>query len=578
MNIQGPKRNNSARERQMARKRRKQAARENQRDRARNRPSSQGRLPLLLQDIGWYVRQGGWLVRSGMIIAGVVLVVFFMTFAFSSRLYPNVTVMNVDIGRMTPEQATATLQQAWVEEIEIDLVVDGEVVDAMRPAEMGLQFDAAATVAQAEELSFRIGLVETPILPEVTLTDSGYLAMQDYLLNLADTVNIAPFNPGFEWEGDILVGVPGRPGRLLDIAPTLAALQESPAGILELGQFNIFTTPVQPEAQDPTPYLETAQAYTQQPFTLTGYDPFRDEVVSWSTDRETLTSWIEVSDGGLSLRETVFAPFVQAQTNSLNADGTNNRFINAEETINRVRDAIATGESTVDLRIRYRPHQYVIEAGDTANKIARKTGIPFYLIQQQNPGRDLNVLSIGDTLSMPTRDVTMPNEPVQDKRIVVDLEQQELWAFENDTLVFNWDISSGRSNAPTSPGIYQILSHAETASGSSFTLCDDIGCGQWEMYWFMGVYEVTPGLMNGFHGAVLLPNGAYLNGGATGYPSTFGCVMSHNDDAQALYDWAEVGTVVEIISSEFDPVSELARRTQEPQLARHDVDRRFAIS
>jgi hypothetical protein len=76
----------------------------------------------------------------------------------------------------------------------------------------------------------------------------------------------------------------------------------------------------------------------------------------------------------------------------------------------------------------------------------------------------------------------------------------------------------------------------------------------------MGIYEVVPGLMNGFHGAVLLPNGAYLGGGNVGSPFTFGCVMSQDDQARLLYDWAEEGTIVEIISSDYPPQSELARR------------------
>jgi hypothetical protein len=79
------------------------------------------------------------------------------------------------------------------------------------------------------------------------------------------------------------------------------------------------------------------------------------------------------------------------------------------------------------------------------------------------------------------------------------------------------------------------------------------------MYWFMGVYEVVPGLMNGFHGAVLLPNGAYLGGGNVGAPYTFGCIMSQNDNAKLLYDWADLGTVVEIISSEYAPQSALGQ-------------------
>jgi hypothetical protein len=77
------------------------------------------------------------------------------------------------------------------------------------------------------------------------------------------------------------------------------------------------------------------------------------------------------------------------------------------------------------------------------------------------------------------------------------------------------------------------------------------------MNWFMGIYSVREGLVNGFHGGVLLPNGNQLGEGAIGTPATFGCVMSPDVDAKALYDWAEDGTVVEIISSEYQPLSEL---------------------
>jgi len=99
------------------------------------------------------------------------------------------------------------------------------------------------------------------------------------------------------------------------------------------------------------------------------------------------------------------------------------------------------------------------------------------------------------------------------------------------------------------------------ARGSSFTLCNEAGgnCGQWEMYWFMGMYEVAGGVMNGFHGAVLLPNGAYLGGGNVGAPYTFGCVMSMNDQAEILFNWAEEGVIVEVISNEYLPKSDLGQ-------------------
>jgi hypothetical protein len=81
----------------------------------------------------------------------------------------------------------------------------------------------------------------------------------------------------------------------------------------------------------------------------------------------------------------------------------------------------------------------------------------------------------------------------------------------------------------------------------------------------MGIYEVLPGLVNGFHGAVELPNGAYLGGGNVSSPSTFGCIMSLDELAKQLFDWAEVGTMVEIISGEYEPRSELARSVRTNQ-------------
>lgn len=561
MDIQTPKRpSRKARDRQQARRRKVENAPVARPPRAPRTGTLQGRLQALWQEGLWYARQYR-LGRALLGLVGVGLLVYVIATAFSGRIYPNVSVAGVDIGRLRPNEATERLQSAWQNEMRVRVVADGELIETLSPSELGLQFDAIATVERARDLSFRVGLVNTPVTPIVTLPDSGYLAVQDYLLNMTERINQAPYNAGFAWENDTLVPVMGRVGRLLDIAPTLASLRDNPAQVLERREFVVQVSPVQPEVRDSSAYLDAVQAYASRPFTFVGYDPYTDTRVNWSTDRDTFTSWLEVDANGLTLREDVFAPFIDAQTRSLNTDEVEERYLNVEETLAEMRETIANQQSELMLRVRYRAADYVVVAGDTASRIARKTGIPFYLIEQYNPGRDLNILSIGDTLQLPTRDLTMPHEPVAHKRIVVDLRKQELWAFENGELVFNWQISSGQSSAPTSPGIYQVLSHSEVAYGSSFTLCGTNGCGQWEMYWFMGMYEVVPGLMNGFHGAVLLPNGGYLNGGATGFPSTFGCVMSPDELARQLYEWAELGTVVEIISDEFSPLSSLAAST-----------------
>ena len=205
-----------------------------------------------------------------------------------------------------------------------------------------------------------------------------------------------------------------------------------------------------------------------------------------------------------------------------------------------------------------------MQDGDWGLRLSRRLGLPFFNIQNANPGTDWDQVFVGQNIAVPSRDLVIPLDPIEDRRIIVDLDRRYLVAFENDEIVFDWPISVGMPDAPTNPGVYQILSQFDVAFGSSFSLCnEDSECGQWEMDYFMGIYEVGIGLTNGFHGAVRLPNGAYLNGGSSQLATTFGCVMSDNAQAELIYNWAETGIVVEMIDSDFPPESELGQRAVE---------------
>jgi hypothetical protein len=515
------------------------------------------RALLWLQDAVWHIRHS---LRAMQVIVGFVVLIFLFfvaSHALADRIYPNVWTLSTPLGDKTTEEAVRTLNTLWQSQMQIKLV-DGDRSWMVTPKDLGLQLDAAATVQAAHA----IGMSGIPfgytIAPVVTLDE---FTAQNYLLNISDSVNVNPYNAGYQWQGDQLVGVPGQNGRMLDIAHTLQALKDDTAGIAANRELTLVTDPLTPDITNPAPYLDQAKAMTSQPFQLVAYDPFTDQHLAFSTDKDTITSWLEAGANGLTLRARPFQAFVDAQNNALENDTTVSnsklRFIEATEAADKMRDAIATGEHSVDLRIRYHSTTYDMESGDTGYRVARKTGIPFFLIDQANAGLDWDKMSVGDTITLPSRDLVLPMDPVPSKRIIVDLESQTLTAYENGQQVFHWLISSGISQDPTSPGVYQILSHNDVALGSSYNLCSDSGCGQWTMYWFMGVYEVTPGLMNGFHGAVLLPNGAYLGGGNVGAPYTYGCIMSENSNAEQLYNWAQDGTVVEIISRDFQPQSEL---------------------
>ncbi len=515
------------------------------------------RAALYLRDAGWYVRSTPLIPLGAALVLAVLFLAFAASHVVNGRIFPNVWALGINLGDLTAAEAETALRAAWDNQVRIRLA-DEDRAWAAAPADLGMAFDPRPVV----EAAFGVGMAGIPLgwtlEPQITL---DYITAQNYLLDLAQQVQIEPFNAGYAMREGQVVSVEGRPGRMMDVGLTMETLTQDPLAVVRRRLLPLHMIPLPPAVADASAYLEEARAFAAQPFQLRGYDPYLDQTIAWGTTPEVVVSWLEAGPDSLTLREQAFLPFLEAQNNSLAASGTAVRYLDATETSEKLRTAISLKSSGVDLRIRYRPTQYTVVRGDTATAIARKTGIPFYMIEQSNPGRDLNVLAIGDQLNLPSRDVALPLSPIPNKRIVVDLRSQSLVAYENGQQVFSWLISSGMAEAPTSPGIYQILTHDEVAAGSSYTLCNTQGCGQWQMNWFMGIYEVVPGLMNGFHGAVLLPNGNYLGGGNVGSPFTFGCVMSQDDNARLLYEWADAGTIVEIISNDYPPQSDLARQS-----------------
>jgi lipoprotein-anchoring transpeptidase ErfK/SrfK len=519
-----------------------------------NRTRARGRL--LLQDAWWYLRNTPVLMAAAAAVIGLYLLLFAGSHIVQGRIFPNVWALGVHIGDMTADEAEVALLKAFNNDVRIRLMDDDRSWTATT-VELGLKLNPKPMIEEARS----VGMAGIPLGWTVQpVVEFDYLVAQNFLLDLSQTVEIAPKNAGYELRGDTIVGVAGSEGRILDVGLTLEQLTQNPNGIVAREHLDLIMQPLRPDTIDPQPYLDEVQRLAQQPVQMAGYDPYTDETIAWTTTPEAFVSWLEAGKNGLELRQEVLMPFIDAQTASLNPSGENLRYLEPVETMEKLQTAIASLDTTIDLRVRYRPVVHEVKYGESAYSVSRATGIPFYLIEQSNPGRNLNVLSPGDKINLPSRDVAVPLDPVKHKRIVVDIPSQSLVAYENGREVFRWQVSTGITRAPTAPGVYQILTHNETAFGSSYELCGSQGCGQWKMYWFMGIYEVQPGLVNGFHGAVELPNGQYLGGGNVGQPFTYGCVMSLDENAKMLYDWAEVGTIVEILSREFPPQSHLARQ------------------
>jgi len=505
--------------------------------------------------LAWLFSSRSPVAKLTALVATMVLIFFVSNFLMAGRIFPNVYAMGVSVGEMTPEEAETAIRQRWEFDLFIDITIDGETVKQAQPSDLGLSVDYSAMVEGAKGA----GLAGIPlginIEPQLTVSHSK---AQSLLLDLTESVYIQQYEAGYKWSGGRLITVPGRRGRHLDITESLRRLKQDAGAIVSYRRFELPTIPLNPIVMDSSPFLDQAIVFLQDGVQVRGYDPFRDEMLEFTVDQMTAAEWLTAGENGLAVRQSAFREFVDSANQTLLRDG---RYVDELLAIGKLQEALNTGGPDVVLRLNYLPEPYSVVRQDTGFRIGRKEGIPYELIRDANPTVNWSALVVGQKIQIPSRDVLLPQDPVPHKRIIVDLQSQWLVAFENRQVRFSWGISSGRENAPTYPGIFQILTHNPKSFGSSYALCSDLGtnCNQWEMFWFMGIYEVVPGLMNGFHGAVKLPNGNLLGGGYTYEPTTFGCIMSLNSRAKELYDWAETGTVVEIVSDEFAPESDLGQ-------------------
>lgn len=121
------------------------------------------------------------------------------------------------------------------------------------------------------------------------------------------------------------------------------------------------------------------------------------------------------------------------------------------------------------------------------------------------------------------------------KYILVDISEQHMYVYEGDVLIYSFVASTGMNNA-TRVGTFAVQSKIPNAYGSTWNI--------WMPNW-LGIYWAG-GLENGIHALPILPNGATLWEGYLGRPVSYGCVVLGSYESGLLYQWAEIGTPVEI--------------------------------
>jgi lipoprotein-anchoring transpeptidase ErfK/SrfK len=199
------------------------------------------------------------------------------------------------------------------------------------------------------------------------------------------------------------------------------------------------------------------------------------------------------------------------------------------------------------------PTEYTVVAGDTLARVASEHGLSVADMIAVNELADPDLLHVGQSLIIPASDQSsepaasaapegsqsllpepeiMPVDPPADLRagdrwIDVDLSEQRLTAYEGSSAVRTTLVSTGLPQTPTPIGQYRIwikLRYDDMAGPGYYI--EDV---PFVMYFHEGY---------GLHGVTWHGN--------FGHPMSHGCVNLPTVEAEWIFNWAEVGTLVNV--------------------------------
>jgi lipoprotein-anchoring transpeptidase ErfK/SrfK len=461
---------------------------------------------------------------------------------------PGMSAMGIDLGGYTKSEAAEELRAQW--DSRTVLIDMGSMRTSVRPENLGVTLDISATVQLAYDQGRsssaldemwrerRLGLPATTVDP-VWKYDPA--AADRTLQALARQVYIPPFNPSIQIVNGQVETTNPSPGRALDVPASGELLGQDPWAVVTQGNFKPAFVPVQPVAIDVKKIKAEVAPLLASPVGVHLYDPINNEAQDWQIPAETIGNWIAIRGGAGDAKDVSWdldnakiAGFVQSKAASLGTE----RYLKEDQTVQELIKAVKAPGGRVAQRIYHKEREHTVASGETLSSIADIYGMPYPWIQKANHGIS-DTLRVGQVIKIPSQDELVPLTPVESKRLVVSLKNQNVTAYENGAVKWQWPASTGMGSSPTAPGIYQIQTHEKEAYA-----------GNWDLWmpWFMGVYRPVPDVdfMNGFHGFPRRGGTQILWTNDLGRRVTYGCILISSDNEKMLYDWAQEGVVVDI--------------------------------
>ena len=174
---------------------------------------------------------------------------------------------------------------------------------------------------------------------------------------------------------------------------------------------------------------------------------------------------------------------------------------------------------------------YTVRRGDTLSAIALRFGVSVWALTQTNSIRNPALIYVGQVLRIPSGGSSAPPPPspapTGGRWIDVNLSAQRVTAYEGNTPVRSTLASTGLPATPTPTGQYRVyVKYVSTLmTGPGYYLPNV----PYTMYFYRGY---------GLHGTYWHSN--------FGHPMSHGCINLPTPEAQWIFNWASVGTLVNI--------------------------------
>jgi lipoprotein-anchoring transpeptidase ErfK/SrfK len=468
---------------------------------------------------------------------------------YETRIYPNVCVLEENLGGLTPDEASERLTRVFPSRNSGDLILsDGDRIWQVPWSEAGMHLDADATARQAFAagrgqgwrtlLSMWFG-ERRDISPVFTIDTQ---ATRRALEQIASEMYEPPTDASLLLEADQVVTTPSRAGRELDVDATVEKIVNT---VTHLGPDYPFAPTyraIPPRFADVSAVEDEAKEMLNREIHVIaqGEHEGRTFTWNWTLGRDAIFSWLRVeeTEDNPGFAVQIDEEAVRTTVERLAAEPESDDWgFPTEETTQQVLDAFEAGGGEVMGELTPPPRIYVVQPGDRLTIIAAKFGMPPGLIAEVNSGVDLDHLQVGQELIIPPQDVLWPYDPVPGKEIVISIAEQRLRVYESEQLIHDWPCSTGLKDSPTYTGEFQVLSKEEEAYAS-----------QWDLWMphFIAIYRAGGDTYNGIHGLPMLSSGQRLWEGNLGSRASFGCIVLGLEEAETLYNWAELGVPVVI--------------------------------